>query len=418
MLEFTRKEYNSYLLLNLINKYGAISRTHLFELTGLRAATITDIIKELLDKEIIKEEGVANCGRGRNQKLLKIYDDYLCALGISIEVDEITFLVSTFNGKILKKVIKSITSCIQVDQIISLILEVSESLIKEYSHKRILGVGLGDPGVLDVKRELSLFSSQFKGWGNIPFKSLLETSLKLPVLLENNDRLKALGEMKYGLAKNVDNFICLQLGGGSGIGLSIVADGNLLRGFNAVSGEIGHIHVNDNNNVCVCGNFGCLETIASLAAIKSQIKSALNQGVSSIIRDFIDDIDNISFESIKKAVSLNDKLCINIIENAGNHIGMALSYAINILNPEMVIFESKMSELGDVLLNPIKSAVYKNSLNLVISNLVFVISDLKELSAPLGAITMIFDEFLREEYFRKTCSSINVPDTHQALSLD
>jgi len=416
MFDLSKKEYNTYLLLNLISSYGSISRTQLCDITELRAATISDITKELIEKGIIKEEGSTNSGRGRNQILLRINNDYLCAIGVSIEVNDITFVVSTLQGSILKKVVKDIIPLKKAEQITNLITDVLRDLIEEFKQKRILGIGVGDPGVVDIKGEYSIFSSQLRLWENIPLKSILENSLNLPVRLEVNERLKAVGERKYGLAKGIDDFICLQLG--EGIGISMISNGTLIRGYNGTAGELGHTRIENNNNICMCGSYGCLETIASLTAIISQIKDAIKQGAMSLLQDIYKNLDDITKEDIKKALSLKDKLCLNIVEKAGNYIGISLSNVINIINPKLIILDGDMCEFGDAVISPIKSAVYRNSLTLATSDLEFKVSELKELSAPLGAITMIIDEFFMTRYFEKIYhknGSQNAENNHSLL---
>jgi predicted NBD/HSP70 family sugar kinase len=118
-----------------------------------------------------------------------------------------------------------------------------------------------------------------------------------------------------------------------------MSNGELVRGFNGASGEIGHIHIENNNNICLCGSYGCLETVSSMQSIVSQVKRALSNGVMSVIHDFGKDINNLTFEDIERALKLNDKLCMNIIEKAGNYIGIALANVVNILNPKMIVFE-------------------------------------------------------------------------------
>lgn len=400
MLDLSKKDYQKYLLMNLIKDMGPISRTQLQEITELRPATISSITKELLENDIIKTDGSTNMGRGRNQMLLKIHTDYLCAICISIEVRDITAIISTLDGKIIKKVEKDISKLTSIKEIIDLILKLVDDIIKEFDNKKILGIGVGDPGLIDITGEYSLFSSQLKLWKDIPLKSILFKSFGLPVKLEVNDRLKALGERFFGLAKGIDNFMYVQLG--QGIGISTVANGTLIRGYNGVAGEMGHTHTLSNNKLCACGSYGCLETIASLDSIVNQVSEAINSGAFSYIREISTDLNNITFEDIKQAVKLNDKVCLNIIENAGINIGIALANAINIMNPQVIIFGGQMCELGNTLIDPIKSAVYKNSLSLATSNLLFKVTELKESAAPLGAITLVIDDFFKTSLYNLT----------------
>jgi predicted NBD/HSP70 family sugar kinase len=399
MFGMRKKEFNTYLLLNLIYRSGAISRTRLAEITDMRAATVSDITKELLDKGIIKEEGSMNTGRGRNQTLIKMNDNFLCALGISIEVNTIIIIIGTLQGKILKTVKESIRKYSSAEQITTLIIENIRKLLDEFKHMKILGIGIGDPGIVDEKGEFSIFSSTMGYWKNVQLKPLIEKEFGLAVRLESNERLKALGEKKYGLAKEINDFVYLKLG--DGIGISIISNGEVVRGFNGSSGELGHIHIENNNNICLCGSYGCLETVASMQSIVFQVKKALNNGVMSVIHEYCKDLDNLSFDDIEKALKLNDKLCMNIVEKAGNYIGVALANVVNILNPKMIVFDCEMKKFLEVILEPIKSNVYRNALRHATLKIEFKVTQLEELSSPLGAITIIFEELLMTSYFDK-----------------
>jgi len=402
MINLNTRKYKTYLVLNIINQYGSISRTKLAEITEFRPATITELIKDLLAKNLIKEEGFSNTGRGRNQILLEINNDYLCAVGISIEPDNITYIVSTVNGQILKKVDQEISKKSKPEQITDMISSQLLDLINEFKDRHILGIGIGDPGLVDATGEYSVFSSQLKMWQNIPLKSIVKKVTDLPVKIERNDNLKALGENKYGFAKGYNDFICVQLG--EGIGISIVANGAVVKGGAGAAGEMGHTVITSQGKICACGSYACVETQASLNVIISEIKSAILNGASSAIKKYAANVNNITVENIKSALKENDKLCMNIIEHAASIIGTALSNVINILNPELLIFSGTLIELGEPFLEAIKNKVNRSALSIATANLEFKISELKDLSAPLGAVTMIFDEFFLTDYFGVLCS--------------
>jgi predicted NBD/HSP70 family sugar kinase len=174
-----------------------------------------------------------------------------------------------------------------------------------------------------------------------------------------------------------------------------------MRGYTGTAGEMGHTKVAGNGRMCSCGSYNCLETIASINAILAQVKEAVSNGALTKLRDIAPDPGNITLSDLRQALAANDKLCRNIVENAGTHIGTALSNVINLINPQLVIFEGPMSELGDAFLDSIKASVYKNSLSFATAGLSFRVSELGDLSAPLGAVTTIADEFFMTEYFNR-----------------
>jgi len=399
MFGLSNKDYYTYLLLNLIKDKGPISRTQIKEITELRPSTITDIIRELIEKKLVKNQGLMNSGKGRSQVLLKINSDYLCVLSISIIDKKILFIVNTIDGIILKKIEKSIISLLTLDQVLDLIITVSKQLINEFSSLKFLGVGMADPGIVDIKGEFSIFSTQFSFWEDIPLKSILEKSLELPVKVEEGSRLMALGEKNYGHAKGVTDFFLVNLT--RGIGISIVSNDTIIKGYNGTAGELGHTHVIDNGKLCMCGSYGCLETAASQNSIVTQVKEALDTGAFSYISEYISDLDNIQFEHIIKAMYRNDKICLSIVEKAGTYIGIALSNLVNTLNPKLIIFDGTMCLLGDTLLNTIKTTISKYSLNLATANLEYKISELKETSFSLGAVTMIVEDYFKSKLMRQ-----------------
>lgn len=400
MFGLSKRDYYIYLFLNLIKQKGPISRTQLQEITELRPSTITDVVRELIENKLVKKEGLTNNGKGRSQVLLTINSDYLCVLCVTIYVKKISIAMSTIEGKILSETEKDITSFSNLDHILDLIITVCKNFINQYSTKKILGVGVADPGIVDIKGEYSVFSTQLSLWRDIPLKSILEKSLELPVKVEEGSRLMALGEKNYGLAQGITDFFLVNLSHG-GIGISIVSNDTVVKGYNGTAGELGHTHVIDNGKICMCGSYGCLETVASQASIVSQVKEAMATGAFSYIREFNSDLDNICFEDIVKAITKNDKICLNIVEKAGIYIGITLSNLVNVLNPKLIIFDGCMCELGEAILNPIKTTIVRNSLNLAVENLEFKLSELKESSSSLGAVTMIMDDFFKSELMKR-----------------
>lgn len=392
MFDFSKKSYYLYLILNLLRSNGVLSRTQIGDMTSLRPATVSEITKELLDSGLIHATGTASQGKGRNQVLLSLNDNLLCAFGVSIGANGFDILAGTSKGKILYQQHSGFPTDCPPQEILSRITQALLTIKGKLSNRRILGLGVGDPGLIDAQRERSLFSSQMEHWRDIPLKAHLSDALNLPVYLEGADRLQALGERTFGLAQETQDFVCVQLG--DGIGLSMMMGGKLLRGHNGAAGEFGHMHTRSGDRPCACGSFGCLETTASLSAVLHRAASAISRGAVSQLP-----AKNFTFEHFKQAAADGDKLCLNILHDAAHDIGDALSDVINLINPGMVIFHGPLSEIGGDFLSVIESCVRRQAIGISTRDLQFCVSNLKQNAAPLGGITMVFDNVLLTESF-------------------
>ena len=196
--------HNSYfhrrhLILNIIHLLGPISRTELIHLTDYRPATVTEIIKELLEKRLITESGSCSVGHGRNRTLLEINKSHLCAIGMSFSSDCVTFIVSQFDGLILRKDTIDISPDSSKDALITNITEHIKGLLSDYKRKGILGIGIGEPFHDPARYQSGTFLStnhaNFNYWVHHGLRPQLENSfglrvetyseVVLPVIAEN-----------------------------------------------------------------------------------------------------------------------------------------------------------------------------------------------------------------------------------------
>jgi predicted NBD/HSP70 family sugar kinase len=156
----------------------------------------------------------------------------------------------------------------------------------------------------------------------------------------------ALGENWFGQAKQIKNYVFLNVG--RGIGSGIVLNGEVFRGSGYAAGEIGHIRVVDNGVKCVCGKFGCLDTVATEYTVIRDTINAINTGMESEVARLVQgDVGKINIQTIIDAAAAGDACVLDILRKTGRYIGVAVSYLINILNPDMVILGGSMSRLGD-----------------------------------------------------------------------
>lgn len=243
--------------------------------------------------------------------------------------------------------------------------DVAESIKAKIAEKKIdkadvAGVGLGAPGPIDSQGVV--YNAVNLGWGVFSIKEVLSGLLDLPVMAGNDANVAALGEMWKGGGQGHKNVVAVTLG--TGVGGGIIVEGKILTGSVGAGGEIGHIHVEDNETEpCGCKNCGCLEQYTSATGIVRLAKRRLaKDDTPSMIRR-----DNISAKTVFDAVKEGDPLAIEVAQQFGEYLGKGLATIAGVLNPEIFVIGGGVSKAGEVLFDyiipPFKRTVFKGCLN-------------------------------------------------------
>lgn len=225
--------------------------------------------------------------------------------------------------------------------------------MKQIDNDAVIGVGVGAPGPVDaegvVHRAVNL------GWGTFSIKDTLEELLNMPVMAGNDANVAALGEMWMGGGRGYKDLVVVTLG--TGVGGGIIINGKMLTGAIGAGGEIGHIHLDDNETeVCGCGNKGCLEQYASATGITRLANRMLSScSDSSMLRD-----GEVSAKAVFDAVKAGDALAIKIAEQFGEYLGKGLSCVAGVVNPEAFVIGGGVSKAGEILMDYIKPHYEKN----------------------------------------------------------
>lgn len=255
----------------------------------------------------------------------------------------------------------------------------------------IKAIALGVPGSVDPFSGIIGMAPNL-GIKNYNIKSELQKFTKIPVIIENDVNLAALGITKFGVGKDAKNVLVVFIG--TGIGGGIVLDGKLYRGSSFVAGEIGHIMVKDNGPLCGCGKYGCFETLASRSAIVNSIVSEINQGKKSILAKHVKRNLPIKSKALATAVTANDKLTITIVGEASRLIGNTLASINNLLNFEMIVLGGgAVHAMSRFMLPEIKRSFKENSLRDAGRKVKIVASKLGDYAALYGGIALA-EEFL------------------------
>ncbi|MDR0795134.1 MAG: ROK family protein [Tannerella sp.] len=221
--------------------------------------------------------------------------------------------------------------------------------------------------------------------GVIPLAQLIrESTYNIPVAVTNDANAAAIGEMAYGAARGMKDFIVITLG--TGVGSGIVIGGNLVYGHNGFAGELGHVIMRrENGRMCGCGRPGCLEAYTSATGVARSARELLSSRADdSLLRDM--DIENITSKDVYEAAMKGDRLSLEIFESTGEILGEAFADFIVFSTPEAIILCGGLAKAGDLLLNPIQRSLDKHGLSMFAGKTKLLLSQLEESNAAiLGA---------------------------------
>lgn len=213
-------------------------------------------------------------------------------------------------------------------------------------------IGIGSPAPLDVYKGIITFPVNLPELHNTPIKGILEKEFRIPVYLDNDANVAAIGEHWKGAGQGTRHFICLTLG--TGIGGGIISHGQVLRGFLGHAAEIGHMSIEHDGPECVCHNRGCLELYASATAIAKRTKNRLIQeNPTTLIKELVQkDYSQITAEIVYQAAKAGDAFAIEVFRETGYFLGAGVASLLALFNPEIVAIGGGVAAAGDLLLKP------------------------------------------------------------------
>lgn len=329
---------------------GPVSRRDVAQLTGLSQATITKAVKPMLAAGYLIEGRDESPGRGRPANPLRVSTDRHYALGIKLSPHEIVGVVTNPRAEPLGSVRRPLPGR-GVEEVLAEIGDVVAELLgqKPEFAERVEGLGLALGGHVDG-RSGTLRYSPLLGWREVPLASMLEAATGLYTVVENDVNALAVEEQLFGAGRGVLTFAVVTVGAGVGCGL--VVDGKLVHGANGMAGEIGHLVVDWDGELCACGNRGCLETLASDRAI-----------LGSIARDGGPFLTSVG-EAALLAREGNEK-ARDAFSAAGEALGRALAVLANLINPSRVVLSGEGVVASDLLMDKLSEALERHAFSSV-----------------------------------------------------
>ncbi len=271
-----------------------------------------------------------------------------------------------------------------VDYIDELHEELSKLIVTNDAVDKIAGIGIGAPNA-------NYFSGMIAETVNLPWSTpipladMVSEKFGIPVSITNDANAAAIGEMTYGAARGMKDFIMITLG--TGVGSGIVINGQLVYGHDGFAGELGHVIMKRNNGrICGCGRCGCLETYTSATGVARTAREFLEARATepSLLRNL--DIESITSKDVYDAAVAGDKMAKDIFDFTGNILGEALADFIAFSSPEAIVLFGGLAKSGDFLMKPLKESMDRNTLKVFKGKVKLLLSELKESDAAvLGA---------------------------------
>ena len=249
--------------------------------------------------------------------------------------------------------------------------------------EKIKGIGIGAPNGNYYSGTIE-FAPNLPWKGVIPLANMFEERLGIPTALTNDANAAAIGEMTYGAARGMKDFIMITLG--TGVGSGIVVNGQMVYGHDGFAGELGHTIIRrENGRVCGCGRRGCLETYCSATGVARTAREFLTARTEpSLLRSI--PAENITSKDVYDAAVKGDKLAQDIFEFTGTLLGEALADFIAFSSPEAIVLFGGLAKSGDYIIKPVQKAIDENVLNIYKGKTKLLISELKDADAAvLGA---------------------------------
>lgn len=306
-------------------------------------------------------------------------------IGVDLGGTKIYTALSDENGNIIKEIIKPTEASKGYEQIVEKIKESIRYVSSDIENNKIISIGIGSPGPLDVSNGLIVNPP------NLPFNNFnivdcLKDEFKLPVFLDNDANAATLAEYKFGAGVGTTNMIFITAS--TGVGAGAVLNKDIYRGSTSNALELGHTTVDYSGNKCGCGNMGCVEAMSSGTAIKNQAEELLKLDVETSLRKY----DLVTAKEVFIESSNGDKLASEVLRKSLGYLGVAVSNAANIFDPDMIVVGGGVSDGGQIVFDIINEEMKTRCLSPILKHCIVKKAQLGGKAGVLGAVALAMIE--------------------------
>lgn len=382
----TVRENNLALVIRLIHKKKVCSRVELSEETGLKQATITNIVNDLIAWGVVSETGLLP-GKGKRRAIgLSLNHEGYRIIGVRLNRTYAQVGLFDLSGTLHEKRLYSFRHKASPAETVRGISTVIGELLKSVTQRKVLGIGVAMPGPFASRIGKIAMMSGFPGWDQIDLKGELEKQFSIPVFLEHDANCGALAELWYGSANSQKDV--LFVAADAGVGAGILVHGQLYRGSQGMAGEIGHISIDYRGPVCECGNRGCLELYCSTQRLAQRYRE------ESILAGENPKAPVLTEQEVLGRVAAAEPLARKVFTEIATSLGVGLVSAVNAYNPDVIILSDRLALAGDYLVEVVAKVLAQRLLPSVFADLKICLGTFAEDGMLYGAGALVTEQIL------------------------
>jgi len=352
----------------------SISRSELSKVTGLSAATISRITKDLVDGEVLREVRPSRQRVGRPSPGLEINGSYRSVLGISLLAPKLRLLLVDLRGELLREWERDVDWRRGKEGILDPLRQVVIQILGEAQGglPPLAGVGVALPGQWDRARGTSISYPRVPEWKEVPIRSLLEEWTGHPVSLIGYAPALAVAE-RTRRRGDIRNLLCVEVE--DTVAMGIIANGEVLDGVSGNAGELGHITVDPEGPLCYCGNSGCLESFSTCSTVVAEYTQKNPRSDSAAM----------TYARVVDLAKAQDPFAVRLCGRVAATLGIALATALNLFNPELLVLNGRFFHAEELVMEPLRASIQTRALPNTLHRVAIERSTLAERSPALGA---------------------------------
>lgn len=390
-----RKEQKRNQILNLIrHSRTPLSRFDVKKSTQYSMTTVINTITDLINQKLLLEDTcVENNRMGRKPIFLHLNPDGGYFIGIEFNIRHMYCVILDFAGNVIYNTscptLNNSTTSHFVQQLKKQIQECIDFLGSRKS--RLMGIGLGLPGYIDMDNGIALHYTYIKDWINIPIVQMIEHEFSIPCYIGNNVSSMCLAFKWINQYRQDNDFVFVSVR--TGVRSILFINGEPYLGKNCCSGELGHVKLNGGSKMCDCGQAGCLNTEVSVLALENKIKDGIKNGsYQTIFRMAENNLSNITVDLLTQAALEQDTEAIGLIHETAGYLGQSLASIVNLIAPPDIIITGPLCKAGDLFLLPLLETMNSLSVPENLSNVRTSLSPYGDNIGAIGAASLILEE--------------------------
>jgi len=441
------RELNKAVILNIIWRHAPISRAEIARVSGLTRGTVSSLVDELIRDSLVKEIGTGTSAMGRKPIMLQLNAGAGVIVGVDLGVNYILIILADLRAQVLARNRLSIRPDMGEKRILDVMLDGIARIMAAAptTPRGLLGIGVGVPGLVETDHGVLKFAPNLR-WKNVPLKDILQDRFEMPVYVDNEANVGALGEKWFGAGQGIRHMVYLSVG--IGLGAGVVLNGELYRGATGYAGELGHFTIDPDGPVCGCGNRGCWETFASELATLRRAREAVERGEGTILRGLLDakclragagdtstagtvgdptfSVDSagasagehgtdagqqhttpdemsrgtgdtaagLSVGLLVEACERGDVTAQRVLKETGRYLGIGIAGLVNAFNPEVVVVGNTIGQCGRWVLDEAAKEMQARGLSQLVRGVRIVPAMLGPDACAVGGVSLVLSDFL------------------------